>query len=603
MKILVAVKVVPAPGAVRFQEGLNRIVREGVPSLVNPLDRLALDLALAGRARSGGQVVALTMGPPGIDALLQEVAALGVDRVIHLCDPRLAGADTLATSRALAQVMTAEQADLLVCGRSAMDGGTAQTPAQTAEIAGWSFASGVVAVELADGAVAVVEETDDGEHRRTLTTPAVISVEAGCATGPADPASAPGTIEVWDVDRLGGDPAGYGIRGSRTYVQKVTDLTAARSGRSAGLDEAIEAVNARLDAAAEAPAADAPAPDAPAEAGEGAIWVVAETRGDDLHPTSLEGLACARRVAGRLGAQVVSVLLGGSSGAHPDRLIAAGADRVLVGTAAGLEGQPAEAMAAALAPMVERDRPLGVIAPWSSRGRHYLPRVAARLQLGLTGDFVGLDTAPHPAGGDRIDLVWLKPAWGGSAMARVVARTTPALGTLRPGACRPLAAAPGRTGVVEPVELDEAAIAAACSALGAGAQPAPPAGPPADSAPVMVCVGGGVDAGLAGRLRRRAESRGWGFGGTAAAVAQGLVASRAEVSLVKRSISPLVFIGVGLDGPGDLDPVRGAEMVVTVGERIPAELAAQSDLAVTVSAAELVAALESGRAPAAPAYT
>ena len=592
MKFLVAVKVVPAPGAVRFQEGLNRIVREGVASLVNPLDRLALDLALAGRGRCGGQVVAVTMGPPGIEALLQEVAGMGVDRVIHLCDPRLAGADTLATSRALAQVIRAEEAEVILCGRSAMDGGTAQTPAQTAEIAGLAFASGVVAVEFGDGSVTVVEETDDGDRRRSLPVPAVISVEAGCTAGPAGPVSGPGAIEVWDADRLGGDPADYGIRGSRTYVQKVEDLPSARPGRAAGMDEAIEAVNARLEtAAAEVPAT----PGTVTGTGERAIWVVAESRGGDLHPTSLEGLACARSVAGRLDAQVVSVLLGGSAGTHADRLIAAGADRVLVGTAPHLDGQPAEVMAAALAPLVERHQPLGVIAPWSSRGRHYLPRVAARLQLGLTGDFVGLDTAAHPAGGDRTDLVWLKPAWGGRAMARVVARTTPALGTLRPGACRPLAASPGRTGTVETVELDEAAIAAA-SVPDAGDQPPGTGGLLADSAPAMVCVGAGVDPALADRLRRQAENRGWGFGGTAAAVAGGLVASRAEVSLVKRSISPLVFIGVGLDGPGDLDPIRGAGLVVTVGARIPPEVAAQSDLAVTASAAELAAALESRNA-------
>ena len=181
-------------------------------------------------------------------------------------------------------------------------------------------------------------------------------------------------------------------------------------------------------------------------------------------------------------------------------------------------------------------------------------------------------------------------------MARVVARTIPALGTLRPGAWRPLTAAPGRSGTVDTVELDEAAITAA-SVIGAGDPPSGTDRLLADSAPVMVCVGAGVEPGLSDRLRRQAEDRGWGFGGTAAAVAGGLVASRAEISLVKRSISPPVFIGVGLDDPGDLDPVRGAGLVVTVGASIPSEVAAQSDLAVTAGAAELAAALESENAP------
>ena len=576
LKVLVPFKVVPSPDSVQFQPGLNRIVRTGVTNLLNPLDRCALQMAVGIRACSGGEVVAVTMGPPEISSVLDDVAALGVDRIVHLCDPVFAGADTLATARALAQVARVEQADVVVCGRSAMDGGTAQTPAQVAEFLGVPFAGGVVEARVDGRQAEVVEEHDDGDRICRVGLPAVLSVEsftpAGSAagTGLAGIASAGGSrVELWDAERLGGDGADYGIRGSRTYVQQVTDIGLTRTCRGVEPAEAVALIDEAAGSFGALSGDRAPvggsAPDVPV------LWVVAEGHGRDLHPTSLEGVACAAAVSEALGASVVGVVLTDDPGDETRRLAVSGADRVLVGRSAELAGQPPEVMLAALAQMVPALSPTAVIAPWSSRGRNYLPRLAARLGLGLTGDFVGLDTSPHPAGGDRMDLVWLKPAWSGSALARVVARTVPSLGTLRPGAVRPLSPRGRIPCDVQEILLDEGSLdQAARGAVTSGATTRAPGehadaqGANIETASVVLCIGERVDRGAAEALREQATRRGWAFGGTPAAVEGGLVAARAEISLVKRSISPPVFIGVGLADVSDLAPARNAGLMVVV---------------------------------------
>src|SRR6266849_150002 len=101
MRIVVCVKWVPALGSLRFDPETRRLVREGVPGEVSSFDLRALLAALALRAAHGGEVAALTMGPPGARDGLVECLALGADRALHLLDPLLAGSDTLATARRL----------------------------------------------------------------------------------------------------------------------------------------------------------------------------------------------------------------------------------------------------------------------------------------------------------------------------------------------------------------------------------------------------------------------------------------------------------------------------------------------------------------------
>lgn len=127
MKVFVCVKQVPDTADVRIDPETNTLVREGVESVLNPLDTFALEEAVRIRESEGGEVVALSMGPPQAVEVLREAVALGADRAVLLSDRELAGSDTLATSYALARAIRNDGgADIVICGKQAIDGDTAQ---------------------------------------------------------------------------------------------------------------------------------------------------------------------------------------------------------------------------------------------------------------------------------------------------------------------------------------------------------------------------------------------------------------------------------------------------------------------------------------------
>src|SRR3954454_5271296 len=124
MRIAVCVKQIPELDKLEFDRA-NRVKREAANLVWNPADLRALGQALELRDACGGEVVAMTMGPPSAREVLEEAIERGADRAVRLVDKRCAGADTLATARALARALEREEPDLVVFGRSTLDGATA----------------------------------------------------------------------------------------------------------------------------------------------------------------------------------------------------------------------------------------------------------------------------------------------------------------------------------------------------------------------------------------------------------------------------------------------------------------------------------------------
>src|SRR5437016_4213353 len=134
MRLVVCVKYVPTLSALRFDPDTRRLVREGVPGEVSSFDLRALGAATALAKAHGGEVVALTMGPPAAREGLVECLALGADRAVHLLDPLLAGSDTLATSHALAGALRRQAPDVILFGRASTDAETGQVGPEVAEL-------------------------------------------------------------------------------------------------------------------------------------------------------------------------------------------------------------------------------------------------------------------------------------------------------------------------------------------------------------------------------------------------------------------------------------------------------------------------------------
>ena len=133
LHIIVTIKQVPDTHEVRIDPKTNSLIREGVPSIVNPEDRNAVEAALQLREKRGGSITVLTMGPPQAEDALAEALAMGADRAVLLSDRAFAGADTLVTAFTLSRAIRKLDAfQLILCGRQAVDGDTAQVGPQLA---------------------------------------------------------------------------------------------------------------------------------------------------------------------------------------------------------------------------------------------------------------------------------------------------------------------------------------------------------------------------------------------------------------------------------------------------------------------------------------
>lgn len=227
MNILVCVKQVPDTGEIHMDPVTNTLVRAGVPSIVNPFDKNALEAAVRLKEAHGGTVTVLTMGPPQAAQALRECYALGADRMVLMTDRRFGGADTYATSYALSQAAKVlGPFDLILCGKQAIDGDTAQVGPMIAEHLGLPQLTCACEITVEDSTVRVVQERDNDHVCLRAALPAVITVTKSI-NEPRLPnvirrlqanRTEPETLTADDLPNL--DFASIGLSGSPTKVRK-----------------------------------------------------------------------------------------------------------------------------------------------------------------------------------------------------------------------------------------------------------------------------------------------------------------------------------------------------------------------------------------------
>lgn len=177
MKILVCVKQVPDTNEVKIDPVKGTLIREGVPSILNPDDANALEAALQIKdANPGTEVDVITMGPPQASVMLRECLAMGADNAYLLSDRAFGGADTCATSTTIAAgIRKIGDADLIFAGRQAIDGDTAQVGPQVAQRLGLPVVTYVQDVKLEDGKVIVHRQMEDGYEVIEVQTPCLLT--------------------------------------------------------------------------------------------------------------------------------------------------------------------------------------------------------------------------------------------------------------------------------------------------------------------------------------------------------------------------------------------------------------------------------------------
>lgn len=600
MKIAVCIKQVPVVSLLKFDNETRRVVRDGVPSEVNPFDVLGMSLAVNLKQAHEAEVVVYTMGPPQARDALVQCLAMGADSAVHLNDRAFAGSDTLATARALALSLARDEYDLIICGRNSVDAETGQVGAEVAEMLDLPQVSGVRHLELetsGDGAALVAERiTDEGHDVVRCALPALITVTEDVAPEiyprrAERQAAQEKPVETLTASDLSDDLSVFGMDGSPTWVSEIYSIEPERDGivvRDKAADDAVAELMAYLDDRGafdkSVGADDVGMPrGARRERGDvGAIWVVAETLGVELRPVTLELLGRSCELANALDTCVEAVLIGDDVEQYGDRLTAFGADVVWMAQNERLADYEVSQYTAILADAIREHRPYAVLLGSTVIGRELAARLAGRLSLGLTGDCIGLEVD------DEGRLVQLKPAFGGNIVAPILSNTKPYMATVRPGLLTPVAPDDSIETVVRWLSLDglgEARVEIVERVVNESAE-----GAELDSADTIVGVGKGIGGPEnLPMIRELADALGAPLGATRDVTELGWLPRQYQVGLSGKSVSPNLYFAVALSGVFNHTVGIGkAGTVVAINSSARAPIFQSADFGIVGDYAEVV---------------
>jgi electron transfer flavoprotein beta subunit len=221
MNIVVCVKQVPDTSEVRIDPVTNNLVREGVPSIMNPYDVNAIEEALKIKNSLGGQVTVISMGPPQASEMLQYALNMGADRAVLLSDRAVAGSDTLATGYALSVLVNSLNPDLVFCGSEAIDGCTGQVGPSIAENLGFPQITYVNEITgISEKQIEVSREVKETYELLTCRLPAVVCILKGI-NEPRAAIACSKKPEIKSAADLKLDLNRIGIAGSPTRVAKI----------------------------------------------------------------------------------------------------------------------------------------------------------------------------------------------------------------------------------------------------------------------------------------------------------------------------------------------------------------------------------------------
>lgn len=243
MKIIVCIKQVPDTTEIKLDPVTGTMIRDGVPSIMNPDDKGGLELALQLKDKHQAEITVITMGPTQAENILREALAMGADKAILLTDRKFAGADTLATSRALAGAIATLEYDLIIAGRQAIDGDTAQVGPQMAEFLDLPQVSYLEDLTY-DGKKTFVirKQTEEGYQTVEVEGPCLVTVLASAnkaryMTVNGIVSAFEKEVEIWGADKLVVDENLLGLKGSPTKVKKAFTKGAKSAGKVYEVDD------------------------------------------------------------------------------------------------------------------------------------------------------------------------------------------------------------------------------------------------------------------------------------------------------------------------------------------------------------------------------
>ena len=587
-------------------------------NVCNELDKQALAFALAMRAKTGGKVVSLTMGPPFAEEVLRQALSVGADIGVLLTDRSLGGADTAATAYPIGQairkvekeIFNGERSYVITCGMQSVDGDTAQVPPQTAEELGMVHIAYATAFSFDNGNLMVSRITRRGAETVVPTSyPAVITVAKW--TEPLN-ASFSRTrwaylqkLYQWSAADIGADESRIGLTGSRTTVFRIfspREVSKRKCVFESDMNKLVavlkESLKRKLEAAQEEekpPAYRLPEGKVPHYKGD--VWVYVEQEGGEAHPASFELLGKAGELAAQLGEKVGAVLVGKDIKGLAKELIAYGADKVYIAEHEMLEGFLPLPYARAVAELVGKYQPQMMLFSATPLGRELAPRVAYRTGSGLTADCTGLDIVDFKRGNQEMTAVLrqTRPALGGNIMAAIITQNSRVqMSTARPGVMRASKPDYKRTGeIVEyPIEIGKSDLGATIVAT-----ELLPLTTKISEAGAIACGGAGCKTKetfdryippLAASLGRFLGEEGM-VGASRAAVESGFIDRSHQVGQTGQTVKPRVYIAVGVSGAVQhLTGMQNSDVIIAINKDSKAPIFKVADYGVVGNLEEVV---------------
>jgi electron transfer flavoprotein beta subunit len=227
MNIIVCIKQVPDTAEVRINPETGTLIREGVPSIINPFDMHAIEAGLQLKEETGGNVAILTMGPPQAESALREAISMGANDAVLLSDRAFAGSDTWATSHILSKAISKLGADVIICGKQAIDGDTAQVGPEVAEFLNIPHISYVRRIDdITEKTIKVQRLMDEGYDVVESSLPVLITVvkelnEPRLPSLKGKMAAKKAEIKKWGLADIGAEETDIGLKGSPTRVKNI----------------------------------------------------------------------------------------------------------------------------------------------------------------------------------------------------------------------------------------------------------------------------------------------------------------------------------------------------------------------------------------------
>ena len=615
MHVVVCVKHVPDATDIRFDPITLNLIREGVPSIVNPFCLNAIEEAVRLKEQLGATSTAVAMGPLQAQEGLREALAMGVDKAVMVSDREMAGADTLATSytlwKSIAKIGERSPFDLILTGKVAIDGETGQVPPGLAVRFNIPIISNVTKIEKINPESRIVvakHRFDDGIETVSAKLPAVLTM--------TEEANKPRKftidgmlkakrtqIEVWNKDAIRADSNLLGLKGSPTIVKKVFPPPGRKQGEMFdGTKDPQQAAKWLVGKLSDAHVFDAiPNPKnnakiQPSSAGSseasgsgkyGEVWVFVEHFHGKPVSVSWELLGEGRRLSKIYGTKLGALVIGNNVEHLAREALVHGADRAYLVEDERLEDYRTQPYAVAAEETVRKFKPEALLVGGTIRGRDLAGSAATLLETGLIADCTALDVDIETG-----TFLGTRPDYGGNLMSTIICpKQRPTMASVRPRVMKSLPPEEGRDG-----EITRVGANLSPSDINTQVEdfvPIERVGIRLEDAQIIVSAGRGLgSAKNLSLVQELADVLHGQVGASRAAVRAGWIGPDHQVGQTGFTVRPRLYIAVGISGAiQHIVGIMNVDYIVAINRDAEAPIFKMADFGIVGDLFKIVPAL------------